>query len=258
MKARAKHTVKLIFLSMFVTCFIILNSGCGLDEYYVLGEPVRDKYPVWTSTDEVPYENRIFEFYTNENSDYDGSGFEVSGTNVYYKIYSSLSTCASEYSSLNTLVNSTSTKASSASSLINKFQKLKIDGSGTSSDVTIPHTTSKRSQRVRIRLTTYLEDQTDKELIASVRIGDDNVGIPIRSIEESSKLHFDFKRDSVNYRAPIPVSGDADTNGSSSTDGYWYVTLYAFSVGHDSTFTDYYSPIVHLGTLRIDANSYYN
>ncbi len=259
MKARAKHTVKLIFLSMFVACFILLNTGCGLDEYYVLEEPIRDNYPVWLSDETgVEYINRFFRFYTNENSDYDGSGFEVSGTNVYYKIYSSLSTCTSDYSTLNTLVNSSSTKASSASSLINSynFKMLKIDGDRSSSEVTIPHTTSKRSQMVRIRLTTYLEDQTDKDLIASVRIDDAEVGVPIRYLNE--QLYFDFKRDSVNYKAPVPVSDDKDTSGSANTDGYWYITLYAFCVGHDSTFTEYYSPIVHLGTLRIDANSYDN
>ena len=260
MKARAKHTVKSIFLSMFVACFIILNSGCGLDEYYVLEPPTTYHAPVYSQSNLMPDAiDRYVEFFTNENSEYDDSGFEFTGTDVYYKIYSYLPTCESEYSALNTLVNSDASKANSASSLINsyKFQKLKINGSNR--DVTIPHTTSKRSQRVRIRLTTFQDPPTSDDYKATVRIDGVNKGVPVRYYDNRS---FDFYRKVLDsaFNAPLPRSTAYEDDLSSTTtvteEGSWYITLYAVGVGHDSTFTQYYSTIAHLGTLCLKAGEY--
>lgn len=276
MKARAKHTVNSIFLSMFVACFIILNTGCGLDEYYVVEGPDVVYYPVYTAQDPITFEHNYVEFSTNSKDESIGS-FTIDGTDVYYKIYSSLSACSSEYSALNTLLNNPSSKTSSASSLINsyKFQKLKNNLS--SSDVFVKHDGD--SIRVRIRLTQYLEPtysydvdeskmdegsaQYSPQISYFMNIGGEwhfwYKGSPVRYYDNRS---FDFKRNSSTFKAPLPRStsyeDDVSTNTSDSDDGFWYINLYAFTKGHDSSFTTYYSPIVHLGTLRIDANTYEN
>ncbi len=263
MKARIKNKIVLFLQIVFTACFVILNSGCGLDEYYVLEEPNAVNVPVEESVDGTPlvqYAARYFEFNTNENSDYNNSGFDFTGTDVYYKLYSYYSTCSQEYNALKTLLNSSSTKANSASSLINtyKFQKLKILNS--SNDVTIPHDETKNSQNVRIRLTSYLEVPTDEDFVASVRVDGSDKGVPVRYYDNR---FFDFHRNNdVSYKAPLPRStsyeDDVSSNTSISVDGWWYITLFAVAVGHDSSFTTYYSPITYLGTIRIDATSYDN
>ena len=258
MKARVIQKKNLIsFIEFFFSaCLFFLNTSCGLDEYYTINGPSSIHCPVYTASDPVTYENRYFEFSTNGDDESAGD-FNLDGTNVYYKIYSNLSTCESEYSALNTLTNSTSTAASSASSMINSysFQKLKIEGS--SSDIFVSH--DGQSKSVRIRLTTYLETQDEKDFCALVTIDGTEEGVPVRYYGDR---FFDFVRNSTSYSAPIPrtTSYEDDVSTSTSTDdtGYWYVTLYAVTVGHDATFTSYYSPIVHLGTLAIDPTSYDN
>ena len=125
MKARAKHTVKLIFLSMFVACFIILNSGCGLEEYYVVYGPSSLYCPVYSEQNPLTFEHRYVEFATNSDDESVGA-FTIEGTDVYYKIYSYYSACSSEYSALNTLLNNSSSKASSASTLINSYKFVQL------------------------------------------------------------------------------------------------------------------------------------
>ena len=251
-----KKNLILIIEIFFSACLIFFNTSCGLDEYYTINGPSSIHCPVYTSSDIISYENRYFEFSTN-SSDESVGDFNLDGTDVYYKIYSNLSTCASEYSALNTLTNSTSTAASSASSMINsyKFQKLKINGS--SEDTFVSH--DGQSKSVRIRLTTYLQVPTSDDYTASVRVDDVNQGVPVRYY---GSRYFDFVRNTTSYYAPLPRATSYEDDVSSSTSvtasGLWYVTLYAVTVGHDATFTTYYSPIVHLGTLAIDATSYDN
>ena len=116
MKARVKNRLIYFFQIVFAACLIILNPSCGLDEYYVLSEPSSVHVPVHSESNPISFTERYFEFTTNENSSYNGSGFTFQGTAVYYKIYSNLSTCESEYKALNTMANSTSTKAKAGKS----------------------------------------------------------------------------------------------------------------------------------------------
>ena len=253
MKARAKHTVKLIFLSMFVACFIILNSGCGLDEYYVVNGPYSIYCPLYSDQNPLTFEHRYIEFSTDKNDKSQGA-FTIDGTDVYYKIYSNYSTCSSEYSALNTLLNNSSSKASSASSLINSYKFQKLKNTHSSGDTFVSHDGD--TKRIRIRLTQYSETQDADEYKALIKVDGIPVGIPIRYY---GNRFFDFRRDSNTFNAPLPrttlYEDDVSTNTTVSSNGLWYVNLYAVTRGHDSSFTTYYSPICHLGTLCIDAVS---
>ena len=260
MKARIKNKIVLFLQIVFTACFVILNSGCGLDEYYVLEGPGAIVCPVYSASNPLVAENKYVEFTTN-SSDSSSGAFTIDGTDVYYKIYSSISTCTSEYSALNTLLNNSSTKSSSASSLINTYKFQKLKNTANSDDVFVSH--DGLAVKVRIRLTQYLQDQSVDEYKALIYIGGIKSGVPIRYY---GNRYFDFYRNNgTSFNAPLPRSTDyeEDVSSNTSTDstdttGYWYINLYAVTRGHDSSFTTYYSPICHLGTLYIDPSSYYN
>ena len=276
MKARVKNRLIYIIQIVFTACFIILNTSCGLDEYYVLAEPSSVHVPVYSSTNPISYTERYFEFTTNENTDYDGSSFTYQGTEVYYKIYSNLSTCETEYKTLNTMANTTSTKANAASSLINsyKFQRMKnwdpVNKRIIDSDVLIPHSSDKRVRNVKIRLTKYNSSENNDDfgsaveqpyLVPFIAVENQKIGIPVRYY---GGKRFDFARNdsAKNFTANVPRTTSYEDDVSSTTSitksNLWYITLYAVGQGYDATFTSYYSNICHLGTLAIDASSYDN
>ena len=41
----------------------------------------------------------------------------------------------------------------------------------------------------------------------------------------------------------------------STENGKWYISAFAVAVGMDATLTNYYSNILYLGSVTIDANS---
>lgn len=253
MKARIKNKIVLFLQIVFTACFVILNSGCGLDEYYVLEGPGAIVCPVYSESNPLTYENKYVEFTTN-SSDSSSGAFTIDGTDVYYKLYSNLSSCTSEYSALNTLLNNSSTKSSSASSLINSYKFQKLKNSENSDDVFVSHDGS--AVRVRIRLTQYQKEQTVDYYKALIFINGNIAGVPVRYY---GNRYFDFVRNDASYNAPLPgttsYEDDVSTVTTDSDKGFWYVNLYAVTKGHDSSFTTYYSPICHLGTICIDAKS---
>lgn len=272
MKARVKDRLIFIFQIVFAACLIILNPSCGLDEYYVLTEPSSVHVPVYSSTNPISYTERYFEFTTNENTSYDGSGFTFQGTDVYYKIYSNLSSCETEYKALNTMANTTSSKANSASALINTYKFQKMKNLNSTSDVLIPHTSASSVQNVKIRLTKYnstdnsdgyaVNDKVEQPyLVPFIAVNDVKTGIPCRYY---GSRRFDFVRNdsAKGFTAPVPrttsYEDDVSTTTSSTKANLWYITLYAVGQGYDASFTAYYTNIVHLGTIAIDAVSYDN
>lgn len=247
MKAHRKHSKKIIFEIMLFVCFIFLTTSCGLDEVFYIEAPSSINVPYSSPTSKVSYDRAYFEFSPSpvpENLDFDG-------TYVYYKIYSNYTTCSNEFSALNTLANSNSSKYSSATSLMNtyKFQKLRILNS--TADPIIPP----GSSNVRIRLTTYNEETGDY-LRRMVFFNNADRGAPARYYDNR---YFDFNRNSQNFNAPLPrttsFEDDVSTNETVSESNVWYVTLYAFGAGHDASFSTYYSPICYLGTIAINATS---
>lgn len=247
MKAHRKHSKKNIFEILFFVCLFFLTSGCGLDEVFYIEAPASINVPSSSLTSKVSYDRAYFEFTPSpvpENLDFDG-------TYVYYKIYSNYTTYANEFSALNTLANSNSSKYSSATSLMNsyKFQKLKILNS--TADPIIPP----GSSTVRIRLTTY-NNETSDYLRRMVWFNGADHGAPARYYDNR---YFDFNRNAQNFHAPAPrttsYEDDVSTNETVSESNVWFVTLYAFGSGHDASFSTYYSPICYLGTIAIDATS---
>ena len=270
MKARVKDRLILMIEIVFAACFVILNTGCGLDEYYVITEPASVHVPVYSQTNPISYTERYFEFTTNENSSYNGSGFTFQGTAVYYKIYSSISSCESEYKALNTMANTASSKASSASTMINTYKFQQMKNLYSDNDVLIPHNSDTNIQNVKIRLTKYSSSDNDDlynqplekpYLVPFIAVNDRKTGIPARYY---GARRFDFFRHNISkgFSANVPrttyYEDDVSTTTTISENNKWYITLYAVGQGYDSSFTAYYSPIVHLGTLAIDAASYDN
>ncbi len=269
MKARAKHTVKLIFLSMFVACFIILNSGCGLEFDHIndVHPPVVNFTRVHTETDPIPYENRILQVETNtENKNKDESSLIFEGIDIYYKLYSNYSSCVSEYSALNTMAKTASTTLNSASSMINTYKFQKLQNSNKSEAVLFPHENGKHYYEIRLTKYGSLSnndfhyndgDTEPYQYVPYIKEDGKWTGIPMRYF---GNRRFDFYRDSSTFNAPLPktTNYEEDVGATSSDNQYWYVTFYAVVVAHDEYFTTYYSTIEHVGTLCIDAKSNLN
>ena len=243
------HNKGNFFLSLlFVLCLILFNfiftclfSGCGLDVFYFIDSPVQ--FGNKPDLDNTAVDAKVFQFNTKEGLG--TAGFSITGTDVYYKIYTNKTDWKSESDSLKQLSESNSVNA--ADKLISPtygygYQTLKIDGKN--DNVLIPFTGS--SKNVRIRLTSYF-DMPDYS--SKVEMNDVNSGVPVRFNGKS----FDFSRLGVRDK---PSLGDADIKGTSlPTDNKWYVCLFAVSRGHDAAYTNYYSNIIYLGSVTIDGNS---
>lgn len=254
----------------YIGCIVIIAAffsfaSCGLEEDYVVYAPtVVSHEPLYSNVDFA--ENYVV-FRTNDASN-DSPSFNYRGTAVYYKIYGSASTLQSNVSAIDS-ANKSST-GDAANMVINSYQYVEL---GTEDGGHSPLIKSNGSNRmVYIRLTSYqymrndpsapqrnieyapkiIVDYTDDKKAAATYIPVRNVG--------GKKYHFDFGRsNAAKYtteyanNAKMPQAQDADVSGASAS-GKWYVDLYAIGVGNDPTFTKYYSDVLHLGTLPIDAN----
>ena len=182
------------------------------------------------------------------------SSFKYLGTAVVYKIYANASTMVSNIASVSA-VNSESNYGAAATKLIETFGYQHL---GTSSGSVIPLIEGDgNNKRVWIRLTSY---GTSPEYQADIRIDGKSFRKPRRS--ENDKF-FDFGRakytDSVygvgynSTNCSVPEGGDADYSSGSVSSGLYYVDLYAFAYGQDTTFSKTYSTVLHLGNVTIDS-----
>ena len=246
------------FLSYVITCFFILNffflSSCGLDVYYVMPSPV-DDYQHQAQYSNTDFAENYFEFNTYETDFDNEGGLQFQGTEVYYKIYSNSSTMLSQVEALQSLASSDSSSTAAANRMIttNSYQPLKA--LSYSQDTLIPYTGS--NKKVKIRLTDYLDmdEFSSKITISKSTISDektDTVLTPVRNLAERST--FNFGRTGVSDK--VPKSEDEDVNYTSMSDGNkWYVAMFAVAVGMDNLLTPYYSNILYLGSVTIDADS---
>lgn len=248
MRYKAYNKGKSFLFLFFVLCLIFFNflvagvfTGCGLDVFYFVPEPVQAGYK--PEVDNNLVDKKIFQFDTREGVG--TGGFSVTGTDVYYKIYTNKSEWKSESDSLKQMAENNNVNA--ADKLISTgygygYQTLKI--AGYNDNVLIPFTGS--SKNVKIRLTSYFDMP---EYSAKVESNDVNKGVPVRF----NGKPFDFARLGERDK---PSLGDADIKGSSlPVDNKWYVCLFAVSRGHDAAYTNYYSNIAYLGSVTIDGNS---
>jgi hypothetical protein len=184
------------------------------------------------------------------------SEFVFLGTAVYYKIFNNHSTMESEDSAIDA-VNTSSNYSTAATKMIETygFEELKTSA-GTISPL-VKATGSNR--HVYIRLTNY---QSSDDYAAKITVAGTELAVPLRMVSvDSAYCTFDFGRTSGKtddgYYNEVPSKGEDDVTYSSSfsSDGVWYVDLYAVAVGRDTTYTTSYSLVLHLGAVPIDANS---
>ena len=243
------HVYELFFLAACCLCFF----GCGLEEYYVLEAPFRIYNAPNAAT---TYDNKYFDFVTNETANAAiSTSFDFLGTAVYYKIYNRYESIGSVTSALSSANNSTEYSAA-ATLLINTYKYREL---GTASGTTTPLIASTGAdRRIYIRLTNY---QTDPSYLAKVIVGYTGSSVAAGTWipkREGNRYSFDFGR--TGSENPEPATGDDDYNYSSSgfSSAYpntYFVDLYAVSVGRDTTYTTYYSKVLHLGTVAVNAAS---
>ena len=240
-------------------CLFVFNS-CGLEEFYELDPPNRANH---TPDKDTEYAQRYFDFDTNEEGENNkgyisgSSSFEFLGTAVYYKIYNNYSTMSSDISSISTA--SSSSNYSNAVTLVRetyKYQELgTVEADNKESDSTPLIKSTGSNQNVQIRITSYL----DAEYAAYLKInGTKSVKIPSRlEIVNNKHKSFDFGRTSKDKDVYVePAEGDSDYKKSStaSEENMYYVNMYAISVGRDTSYTNHYSNVLHLGSVSIDAS----
>lgn len=235
----------------------VLLIACGLEEDYVVYAPTAVNHePIYSNTD---FAENYFIFTTNDGANYSPS-FNYRGTAVYYMIYGSAATLRNN---VDRIEKENNLSSGNAADLVRKIGYVELN---TTTGLHSPLVASSGADiRVYIRLTHYLDDAQRPEYAPKIIIGyagDKKAAatyIPVRNAG-GKKYHFDFGRsNAAKYgaeyanNARLPQSSDADVTGS-STDGKWYVDMYAMGVGNDATFNKYYSNVLHLGTVPIDAN----
>lgn len=257
--------------TLFIFLSVALPLSCGTQTtYYLEPPPTAYNEPKYNTA----YDEAYFDFSCRSEGDQSSiSGdFKYNGTAIYYKIYNNYSVMDSNNSTLDSL-NDSKNEADAAQRMISLgYQQLGTD------DGTREPLIGSGGGRVTIRLTNYHEDittgQGSSDYKAYIRIGKQHIEnkiddyVPLRRFNNRT---FDFGRDedkvnasvlakNKNVKNAVPKQDDEakDVQYSSSfsdSDGnVWYVDLYAVSVGRDNNFTLYYSKVLHLGCVPIDAS----
>ncbi|MDE7383902.1 MAG: hypothetical protein K2M99_08490 [Treponemataceae bacterium] len=248
--------------------------GCGLEVVNYLSPP-SNSYNTPTQT--TGYDRCYFDFETNEEQ----SSAGYTGTAVYYKIYNNYSTMASRNSSIDSLASSTNETAAAKQMIETYGYKELGTNNGTKSPLIGATSTN---QRVYIRLTNYYEN-TGKDFIAEIKYRNSSsstsewnyIGVPLRT---GNRQTFDFARkedqiadnSSVSsaltiagagtvVKNAVPTEDEATSVGdvvygtfSDADKNVWYVDMYAVAVGQDEYLTTFYSKVLHLGWVPIDAS----
>jgi len=239
------YNMKRNFVLLFaVVCLFIFNTSCGLEVLYVIDSPYSQVQPHYSNE----YDNRVFEFTTNEN--FELEGLMILGTNVYYCIYDNTSTLESEVYSISS-IEDFSTIISSNSSY--RYKQLYVNGN----DDVVLIKYKGVNRKISIRLTDYLniEDFSARVLVDGNYInGSASNSIPVRGI--SSRSSFNFGRPTVKIPVYEYNKNDSDAQiTSSSSKGIYYVALFAVTEGQDANYKRSYSKPSYLGSVRINSNS---
>lgn len=243
-----KKNIFLFASSVLFSLFFF--TTCGLDTYYTLTPPIRVIHTVnYTNTD--PDQNYL-SFTTAVNTNPDTS-FRFLGTAVYYRIYANTSTMLSHISSISS-VNTTSDYSAAATRMVGYgYQQMNT------SDGSIQPLISAQGADVQIRLTNN-QESVSPDIGNTAQISLINK-IPRRAL--GTNKTFDFGRFENSLYTPSenytpPASGDEDFENGDVTDKKYYVNMYAVAVGRDTTYTTYYSNVLWLGTIVIDAGNVNN
>ena len=245
------------------TCLVYILASCGVDEVFYLNAPtIAYNIPTYQTSD---YTAKYISFRTEEDQD-DGGDYTFDGTGVYYKIYNNYSTMVSRNSAISS-INTSSNSSEAATRLIDTYS-YKALGSKSVSGGTLGTpliSNSGNDRSVYIRLSTYgtynsfSSASYTPKILFGTNSDDGSVPtyIPMRNGNSKS---FDFGRSTSDgfdtSRDAVPTSSDDDTvYGSFSTSDTWYVDLYAVAEGHDNSFSQYYSLVLHLGAIPIIAGA---
>ncbi len=232
-----------ILVFCMLSFFCLFLSSCGMQQYYSLDAPAVYHRPDYSSED---YTTKYFRFRTASNSD--SGEFTVLGTAVYYKIYADSTRLNSDVNSVET-VNTVSNGSAAARRVIETLGYKQL---GSSAGARTPFIPGSSSQEVYIRLMSY---GSEDAYAAKVSIGGAvQSWLPRRSDNNHT---FEFGRTGSAYGSNASNNAwtsDDDVTGTSS-NGVWYVNMYAVSVGRDANFTNYYSLVTHLGSVRINSGS---
>ena len=248
------------YVVIFFICAVAIFGGCGLDEFYVLDAPDNVIHRASITTSDA--NERYCEFETNETSStmqqYKSStaAFRFLGTAVYYKIYNNTDILNKAVTSISS-ANTSSTYSSAVQILKSRgYQPLGVAEGFR--DPLVEATPGTSNARVRIRLTNFQEASSpDTKAQITISGGATATFTPERYYTGSGEgVTFDFGRSGD--RNEEPTSGDSSDTDSSIeifSDGKkYYVDMWAFAVGRDTTYTHYYSRVLHLGTVAIDAD----
>jgi len=238
---------KALFIPLVLAAAFFFTT-CGLDTTYYInmtGTAVHE--PVYTSSD---FASNYFEFTSaTKPSEFD-SDFKFLGTAVYYRIYADSSTMMSRQSAISAVNTATDYTAAATKMIGYGYQQLNT------SDGNVQPLITAEGVKVRIRLTNYgAENDSSNEYRAQITYLNK---IPRRSIGQTKT--FDFGRHGNNKYTPqenydLPAAGDEDFENGTVKDNKYYVDLYAVALGRDTTFTLYYSQVLHLGSIPIDATA---
>lgn len=279
-----KKTKVFFVLSGVCLFFVPVFFSCGLEEYIYIQAPTVLNHAA--PTYETEFADRYVAFETKENPNEQPNYDNFLGTAVYYKIYNNYNTMNSRINSIETL--STSTNESAAAlQMIDNYGYKPLGLAENYSSPLVEKTGENR--KVYIRLTNYYESQSNLNM-AMVIVGNDDVGkfeqdasnlydpvsnpggyriygIPRRT---GNRYTFDFGRNIPssyeNAENNVPPEteqnlGDYEESSSVSSASYetsYFVDLFAVGVGEDENFTQYYSNVLHLGSVTIDSESEHN
>ncbi|MCR5613611.1 hypothetical protein [Treponema sp.] len=237
---------------VFLTRFFL---SCGLDTFYTLEPPLYVQHqPLYDNTD---YSHKYYEFYTNDAVNKSLTSFTYLGTAVYYRIYKNYSTLVTKNASINAVNNSSNYNTAAERLISMGYKQLNTTNGEITPLIGVSPTIN--AQRVKIRLTDYNAIGTTSpiaEYQPQIIINGTLIGQP-RRVEGNHT--FDFGRNAKESNSPLPSSTDADfEDGNFSTENIYYVDLYAVAVGRDTTYTTYYSNVLHLGVVAIDSSKEVN
>lgn len=284
MRADILKKTKVFFVLLSVCLFFVpVFFSCGLEEYIYIQPPTVLNHAA--PTYETEFADRYVAFETKENPNEQPNYNNFLGTAVYYKIYNNYSTMESRIKTIESLSNSTNESAA-ASRMIDTYGYKPLGLAENYSSPLVEKTGVNR--KVYIRLTNYYESQSNLNM-AMVIVGNDDVG---KFEQDSSNLYdsvsnpggyrihgiprrtgnrytFDFGRNIPssyeNAENNVPPEteqnlGDYDetSNVSASYETSYFVDLFAVGVGEDENFTQYYSNVLHLGSITVDSASEHN
>nr|WP_318659669.1 hypothetical protein [uncultured Treponema sp.] len=248
-----------VLSGIILSFFSLLISSCGLDTFYFLNAPRAIVHSV-TYENSDPLINYL-SFNTYENQSHLPSDFSFDGTLIYYRIYTNTNSIASLDAEINSVNNSSNYNTAVEKLISKKYQPLYYLSGGTKKQFAIDRNNFSLGsvKNIEIRLSDYngiSSVSPEASYLDHISVNGTVVGTPLR--EHGSKNSFNFGW--CNYAGntetcKCPASGDDDFEDGTVTDGWYYINLYAFAYGHDTTFKTYYSNVLHLGCLKVKSPS---